>query len=158
MEADKWALLNVEKLQPKQPAIQAKLVQAIRSLREAKEYREQVNNEHRAVKRKETQLNTHMKSLPKQERWTVEYKRHMMEYKKELTKHAQLLKAWEKVAKYDAKDAKAQKYVAGKAYNEMQQDQKCEQGSYLNRKETIYCKNGIKHEHYHGGQFNGISC
>jgi hypothetical protein len=39
--------------------------------------------------------------LPKWERWAIEYKRNT---KKELTKHTQLLKAWEK----DAKDAKAQ--------------------------------------------------
>jgi hypothetical protein len=68
------------------------------------------------------------------------------------------LKAWEKDAKDDVEDAKARKVVAGKAYNEMQKDQKCEQGSYLNRKEAIYQKDGMKHEHYHGGQFNDVSC
>jgi hypothetical protein len=79
------------------------------------------------------------------DRWAIKYKRHTTEYKKELTKHAKSLKAYVKIAKDDTKDA-------------MQKDQKCEQGSYLNRKETIYRKNRMKHEHDHGGQFNGISC
>jgi hypothetical protein len=63
-----------------------------------------------------------------------------------------------KEAEDDTKDAKVQKDDAGKAYNEIQKDQECEQGSYLNSKETIYLKNGMKHEHYRGGQFNGVSC
>jgi tetratricopeptide (TPR) repeat protein len=157
-DADKWVLLHVERLRPEQQVIRAELLQALKSLEEAKECWKQVRHEHREVKKRQTQLNTHLKSLPKRERWAIEYKRNAAEYKKELSDHAQSLKAWEKETQDDIKDARARLDVARKAYNEMQKDRKCEKGSYLNRKETIYRKNGMKHEHYHGGQFNGVSC
>jgi hypothetical protein len=60
--------------------------------------------------RKQLQLNTRIKSLPKWEIWANIYKRHVAEYKKEMTKHTQSLKAYVKEAKDDTKDAKAQKY------------------------------------------------
>ena len=81
-----------------------------------------------------------------------------MDCKKDLKEHAKLLKVWEKDADEIVKEAKARKDVGSKAHNEMQKDRKCEQGSYLNRKEEIYRENGMKHEHCHGGQFNGVSC
>jgi hypothetical protein len=78
--------------------------------------------------------------------------------KRELTKHAKSLRADDKGAVSNVREARTRKDVGSKAYNEMQKGRKCELGSYLNRKETIYRKNGMKREHYHGGQFNGVSC
>jgi hypothetical protein len=117
-----------------------------------------IQKESREVKGKQTQLNAYIESLPKRERWAIEYKRHAMEYKRELTKHAKSLRADDKGAVSNVREARTRKDVGSKAYNEMQKGRKCELGSYLNRKETIYRKNGMKHEHYHGGQFNGVSC
>jgi hypothetical protein len=159
-DADKWVLFYVEKLKPKEQVIRAELMDAMKSLQEATVYGKHVRNEHRKVKgkQKQKQLNAQIKSLPKRERWAIEYKRRAMEYKEELAELAESTKAWAKDADNDIKEAKARKEVGSKAYNEMQKDRKCEKGSYLNRKETIYRKNGMKHEHYHGGQFNGVSC
>jgi hypothetical protein len=82
-----------------------------------------------------------------------------MEHKKDLKEHVELLKVWGKDADEIIKEAiKAQKDVSSKAYNEMQKDRKCEKGSCLNRKDATHRKNGMKHEHCHGGQFNGVSC
>jgi hypothetical protein len=81
-----------------------------------------------------------------------------MECKKDLKEHVELLKVWGKDADEIIKEAKAQKDVSGKAHNEMQKDRKCEKGSCLNRKDAMCRKNGMKHEHCHGGQFNGVSC
>jgi flagellar hook assembly protein FlgD len=160
ISADKWVLFYVEKLKPKEQVIRAELMDAMKSLQEATVYGKHVRNEHRKVKgkQKQKQLNAQIKSLPKRERWAIEYKRRAMEYKEELAELAESTKAWAKDADNDIKEAKARKEVGSKAYNEMQKDRKCEKGSYLNRKETIYRKNGMKHEHYHGGQFNGVSC
>jgi hypothetical protein len=81
-----------------------------------------------------------------------------MKGERELTERAELLEAVWEDAEDDVKEAKARKDVGSKACNEMQKDRKCEKGSCLNRKETICCENGMKHEHFHGGQFNGVSC
>jgi hypothetical protein len=157
-DADKWVLFYVEKLKPEEQVIRAELMDAMKSLQEATVYGKHVRNENREVKAKQKQLNAQIKNLPKRERWAIEYKRHAMEYKEELADLAQSTKAWLKDADNDIKEAKARKDVGSKAYNEMQKERKCEKGSYLNRKETIYRENGMKHEHYHGGQFNGVSC
>ena len=71
---------------------------------------------------------------------------------------SELPKGWEKDADDIVKEAKARKDVGYKACNEMQKERKCEKGSHLNRKEAICRKNGMKHEHHHGGQFHGVSC
>jgi hypothetical protein len=117
-----------------------------------------VRTEHKEVKAKHKQLNAHIQSLPKLANWAKEHKRSAMEHKKDLTEHVELPKVWGKDANEIIEEAKAQKDVGSKACNEMQKDQKCEKGSCLNRKETIHCENGMKHEPHHGGQFNGVSC
>jgi hypothetical protein len=160
-DADKWVLFHVEKLEPNQQAIRAEIVEAMKSLDEANRYQKQVKDEKKEAKGKQKQLNAHvkhLKRLPKREAWAIEYRRRAKEYKQERTELAELLKAWEEDAEHIVKEAAARKKVAGEAYNEMQKNRKSEKGSYLNRKETIYRKNGMKHEHYHGGQFNGVSC
>ncbi len=118
--------------------IRAKLVQAISSLREAKEYGDQVKNEHRAVKRKQMQLNAHIK--------VCQNGRDGQSNIKGKQKRADQTHPVAKGLGEGCQGCQSSKYVAGKAYNEMQKDQKCEQGSYLHRKATLYCKNGRKYE------------
>jgi hypothetical protein len=73
--ADEWVLRHVEKLEPEQQVIRAELVEAMKSLEETKECGKQIQIECREAKGKQKRLNSHVKSLPKQELWAIEHER-----------------------------------------------------------------------------------